>query len=279
MHEKIYYKELNKKASDVVTQQRLTEMFKKYNKTKSIKDRDKIVECNLRYVYSYAKKFPGYPINDLISCGNIGLISAVERYDYNSDASFITYATDWIKHEMLAYIRLKHKHIKLPRNQEASLKLIEQIKKESELRGEQLTSVELLEEYNRRKSYYHIQMDLNSYQLLINASKQFGSLASVNDDNDEFGVINYISDDYDNSDRNINNSERNTVILEQLKKVIKDERLYYIMSRHFGFTSEFPISVDTIATDLGLTAGRVLQLIKKGTEILKENKEYFTDLI
>ena len=80
------------------------------------RDRDQMVIANLKLVLSIAKKYLycGQPLDDLLQEGNIGLIKAVDRYDWRRGFKFSTYATWWIRQQVGRYVADKCKTIRLP---------------------------------------------------------------------------------------------------------------------------------------------------------------------
>jgi len=78
--------------------------------------RDRMAVSNLKLVYSIAKKylFSGQPLDDLLQEGNIGLIKAVDRYDWRRGFKFSTYATWWIRQQVGRFVADKGKTIRIP---------------------------------------------------------------------------------------------------------------------------------------------------------------------
>ena len=68
-----------------------------------------MIESNLKLVVSVALRYTGQGLDlmDLIQEGNLGLIRAVEKYDYRKDVRFSTYATRWIRQQSLGRLRTK----------------------------------------------------------------------------------------------------------------------------------------------------------------------------
>ena len=80
------------------------------------RSRDRMTVSNLKLVFSIAKKylFSGLLLDDLVQEGNIGLIKAVDRYDWRRGFKFSTYATWWIRQQVGRHIADKSKTIRLP---------------------------------------------------------------------------------------------------------------------------------------------------------------------
>jgi len=88
---------------------------------------DKLINANLRLVAKIAKFYcsPDVSIEDLIQEGNLGLIQAAKKYDYNKNVRFCTYASWWIKQSVCRYLSNKHRLVRLPQQKEEVLRKIQ----------------------------------------------------------------------------------------------------------------------------------------------------------
>ena len=131
-----------------LTHEQLVELFQLYEKggQDSIQARKKLTESNLRLVVYVAKKQRGHniPLEDLIQEGNLGLLKAIERFDWKKGFRFSTYATWWIKQAISQYILKRKKIIRLPAHAvSAQKKMIEAVESYKGMMGCDPSSEEL----------------------------------------------------------------------------------------------------------------------------------------
>jgi RNA polymerase primary sigma factor len=110
-----YLNELKKYP--LLTHEELVELFKQYEDPAISKlAKKRIIECNLRLVISISKQYKGHkvPLDELIQEGNLGLIRAVEKFDYRLGYRFSTYATCWIKQAMGQFVLKRGRVIRIP---------------------------------------------------------------------------------------------------------------------------------------------------------------------
>src|SRR5699024_11407210 len=96
------------------------------------KARSHLLEANLRLVVSLAKRYTGrgMPLRDLIQEGNLGLIRAMEKFDYAEGFKFSTYATWWIRQAITRGMADQSRTIRLP------VHLVEQVNKLARIKRE-----------------------------------------------------------------------------------------------------------------------------------------------
>ena len=124
----MYLKEINK--IPLLTREQETDLATKAAQGDKIA-KEKIVRANLRFVVNVAKKYQNHGIDlvDLISEGNIGLMTAIDRFDVTKGYHFISYAVWWIRQAILKAICEKSRAIRLPLNRANELVQIEKARK------------------------------------------------------------------------------------------------------------------------------------------------------
>ncbi len=125
----IYLREINR--IPLISHEEETELaVKAKNGDKAA--RDKLITSNLRFVVSVAKKFrgQGLPLSDLINEGNIGLITAIEKFEPDKGYHFISYAVWWIRQAILKAIPEKSRAVRLPLNRSNELMQVQKARRE-----------------------------------------------------------------------------------------------------------------------------------------------------
>lgn len=163
----LYLKEINK--IPLLSHEEETELALKAKAGDKIA-RDKIVNANLRFVVNVAKKYQnhGIDLTDLISEGNIGLLTAIEKFDVDKGYHFISYAVWWIRQSILKAICEKSRAIRLPLNRANELVQIEHAKKALGNRKSEQQEIEEIAEM--------LNMTQNHVREMINISKEMVSL-------------------------------------------------------------------------------------------------------
>lgn len=136
-----YFKQIGR--SPLLTREEEVELAKRIEAGDQ-KARAKMIESNLRLAVSIAKKYSKYgsSFEDLIQESNIGLIKAVEKFDWRKGFKFSTYACWWIKQSVTRYLTEDNSILKIPSHTVAHARKITQIMKEYEEEFDQEPSYE-----------------------------------------------------------------------------------------------------------------------------------------
>src|SRR3954453_6569435 len=221
----------------------------------------KLVESNLRLVMSITRNYTraGVPLLDLIQEGNLGLMRAVEKFDYKLGYKLSTYATWWIRQSITRALADQGRTIRLP------VHVAEQVRKVMRARRV------LAQKLNREATLPEIAKESGfppeRVRALLELVEDPVSLETpVGDGESLYGDL--IEDTH--SDRpddatavNLRSAEL-SVALGRLAP-----RMRHVLSRRFGLDGEHPQTLEEVGADLGITRERVRQLESRALRELR----------
>ena len=216
--------------------------------------KNKIVNANLRFV---AKKYQnhGLDLPDLISEGNIGLLTAIDRFDVDKGYHFISYAVWWIRQSILKSICEKSRAIRLPLNRANELVQIEHARK--------AVTGDKTEEEEFREVAEMLNMDKEHVREMINISREMVSLdAQVHStENDNTAVGDFIEDSrYDDPDSAVMTNAMRHDIDNVLRSLKPNEAK--VLRLRYGLNGAKPMSLKEVGDKCKLTKERIRQIEK-----------------
>ena len=224
----------------------------------------KLVSANLRFVVSVAKQYQnqGVPLIDLINEGNIGLISAAEKFDETRGFKFISYAVWWIRQSILQAIAEQSRIVRLPLNQVGSLNKINHEINRFEQENQRHPSVtELSEATNIDEEKIGQSLMADGHHVSIDAPFQDG------EDNCMLDVM--PSGEDSRTDKQVDHESMALELNSVLSKVLK-EREITIIRECFGIGCHEK-GLEEIGDQLGLTRERVRQIREKSIAKLRDS--------
>jgi len=256
----VYLREINK--IPLLTREEEVELAKRA-KQGDKEAKEKLIKANLRFVVNVAKKYQnqGLSLSDLISEGNLGLITAVDKFDVDKGYHFISYAVWWIKQSILKAICEKSRMIRLPLNRANELLQIEKVRREIGSTKDGEADIEEIADF--------LDMDKNRINDLLNASKEFVSLETPLSTDKDANTISDLMEDTKGT--NPEEVMINKTLQESIEEVLNTltEKEANVIKYRFGLKGERPHSLKEIGDKYNLTKERIRQIEKKAISRLR----------
>ncbi|MHA7109020.1 sigma-70 family RNA polymerase sigma factor [Sunxiuqinia elliptica] len=227
---------------------------------------NKLIKANLRFVVSVAKRYQnrGLSLSDLISEGNIGLISAAQRFDETRGFKFISYAVWWIRQSILQALAEKSRPVRLPLNRQGGMNLIKKtIERITQESGIPPSIEEIAQQLNKPENWVE--------QILVGVDNHYFFLDDPTRNGDDVNLNEVIEDlEALSPDQNLIHYSLRIEVSRVLSTL--NEKEEQVIQLCYGLSGDKQHSLNEISEIMNVSRERVRQIKEKAIKRLKEKK-------
>ncbi len=227
--------------------------------------KERMINSNLRLVISQARRFQGqgFPMSDLVQEGMLGLIRAVEKFDWRKGFKFSTYAVLWIKQSIQRGLANSGSTIRIPVHIGQRERKVRKHERELAVKlGRQPTDAEIAESTGLPEGQVREALELTKHLASLDQSVTEDSETSL-------GAL--LPSERPEPDEEVMNSLGNARVRELVGRLPDDER--DVITLRFGLMGDEPASARDAGTQLGLSTERARRLEEQALRRLAESDE------